>query len=185
LNRLKKDQIRIFYSYGSETHSKEISASLILSNQFPITHIDYFFVNQKIRGKGIGTKFLNDFLLFLKEEKKCFGVSLECEEKLVDFYKKFYFNKANTLPTKFDDDDDKEVKEKLFYLMFLNFYFDENENNNKDDKDEDVKKIEEFFINNYFNIKELYGYELFEKNNIRIWKSFHNENNKIEGTLKK
>jgi hypothetical protein len=52
-------------------------------------------------------------LKYFKREGKYNGFTLECETKLIDFYKKFQAVKVDTFPSQFQD------FEGLFYLMFI------------------------------------------------------------------
>jgi len=86
---------------------------MIVTDQKPVAHIEYLFVNQEVRGRGVGSKFLTDALKFFKKEGRYSGLTLECEDKLLDFYKKFQAIKIETFPSQFQE------FEGLFYLMFI------------------------------------------------------------------
>jgi len=42
---------------------------MIVTDQKPVAHIEYLFVNQEVRGRGVGSKFLTDALKFFKKRK--------------------------------------------------------------------------------------------------------------------
>jgi len=60
-------------------------------------HLDYFFVNKNLQGKGIGKEFMNDLLTSFKNEGKYKFMTLECYDELIGFYKKFDAFSCNTI----------------------------------------------------------------------------------------
>jgi len=151
---MKKGINRIFFRY-SETNEGEIAAVVILSNHVPVAHIDYFFVNQEIRGKGVGSKFLTDILKVFQKEGVYEGITLECEPKLVDFYKKFNFQKIKTSPSQFQD------YVELYDLMF----------NPLASSNQNEKEIKEVSLKALYKVKKIYGYVLDgSESNKRIWR---------------
>jgi ribosomal protein S18 acetylase RimI-like enzyme len=134
IKRLEDKSNRFFFSY-SETNQKEVSAVMILTDQNPVAHIDYLFVNQEIRGRGVGSKFLTDMLKFFKKEGRYTGLTLECETKLIDFYKKFQAQKIETYPSQFQD------FEGLFNLMYIPI---NNSFQNEDIKNHSVESLNKY-----------------------------------------
>jgi ribosomal protein S18 acetylase RimI-like enzyme len=53
-------------------------------------HIEDIVVDNKVRGKNIGVKLIKE-LVKIAKEKKCYRVTLFCDEPLVNFYKKNNF----------------------------------------------------------------------------------------------
>ena len=55
-------------------------------------HIENIFVDEKYRNKGIGKQIV-EYLVNYAREKLCYRIDLACEDKLINFYKGFGFNK--------------------------------------------------------------------------------------------
>jgi len=53
-------------------------------------HIEDIVVDNKVRGKNIGVKLIEE-LVKIAKEKKCYRVTLFCDEPLVNFYNKNNF----------------------------------------------------------------------------------------------
>jgi len=107
------------------------------------------------------------------DDKRYSTITLECEKKLTDFYKKFSFQKLNnTMPSQFDDEDGIN-----YYLMFLPLI-------DEIPKDVFEKYGEEVLVMNLVQIKKKYGYDVGEKNGVRVWKSLKEDKN-LEGIEEK
>jgi GNAT superfamily N-acetyltransferase len=93
------------------------AAMLLASNGLPhfpdACHLDYFFVNPAIQGKGIGTAFMNDLLKSLQKEGKYKIMSLECYDELVKFYLRFGAKKVKVRPSQW------QGHEKLYNFMVI------------------------------------------------------------------
>eukprot|EP01080_Neovahlkampfia_damariscottae_P004071 gene4071-7360_t len=110
---LNEGILRVFISIVDS----KVSACALISlpqKNLPIGHLEYLFVNKKIQGKGIGTKFMNNLINFLKIEKKLTVLTLECVESLIKFYSKFEAQISTIGPSNFIDDNDL-----IFYYLYI------------------------------------------------------------------
>ena len=110
---LNEGILRVFISI---VDSKVSACALIVKpdKNFDIGHLEYLFVNKKIQGQGIGTKFMHNLINFLKIEKKITVLTLECVESLIKFYQKFQAKIATIGPSNFIDDNDF-----IFYFLYI------------------------------------------------------------------
>lgn len=63
-----------------------------------VCHLDYLAVNPEYRGGGIGTKFITQCVLKTMREQHKRHVTLECEDKLVNWYCKLGATRIDVLP---------------------------------------------------------------------------------------
>lgn len=75
---------------GYNNDNKVIGFSLVYPVNRETKHIDYFAIDREYRGKGIGIEFLNKLIEGIDGNI----ITLECEDKLISFYKKLDFNKT-------------------------------------------------------------------------------------------
>jgi glucosamine-phosphate N-acetyltransferase len=61
-------------------------------NGCKVAHIEDLYVANNMRGRGIGTILIEFSQLYCKTEQ-CYKIVLYCDEKLVDFYKNFRFDR--------------------------------------------------------------------------------------------
>lgn len=95
-----------------------------------VYHLDYFCVNPNCRGGGIGTKFFNGAVEFLKRDGKYPFLTLECDTKLVSYYTKLRCVNPRVQSDSYEDH--------TYYLMYAPL----SKNGNDDDSKGDVEKFE-------------------------------------------
>jgi ribosomal protein S18 acetylase RimI-like enzyme len=97
----RNDKILVNLKKLPNRDKKGVAATAIicmLKENSHVCHLDYLCVNSEYRGNGIGSTFMTKFVIPYMTVKHNRNMTLECEEKLVNWYTKMGAKKLDFLP---------------------------------------------------------------------------------------
>lgn len=104
-SHIKKGKYRLFfYKYKDNV----IAGAIIMKISNITYYLEYLFVCSSMRGYGVGSKFMNDIIKMCKHEN-INNLTLECNTKLVKWYKKFGGKILNIKMSQFNDNGEKYI----------------------------------------------------------------------------
>jgi GNAT superfamily N-acetyltransferase len=97
---------RVFVLKKNDLPQGQTVAGVVVISSFGfknVVHLEYTVINEVLQGKGLGILIMQSLISFLKAENRCQGkgpkyLTLECEEKLINFYAKTSFQDSKLSP---------------------------------------------------------------------------------------